>query len=218
VAVTNNVSGSPRTDLVQWDGTTLTVKAGVAGPTFPCPAPDGGNIPIGVVLVPTSPSNLVRDINKQLATAEPVIVAHYTAKDGIHASRVGVVINPATSSATFVDADEMALSVYFPESGFKYELNWDTVMAQDYGIVREGGAIGMNFDGTDEDDLVVTRNSAWGSPSLLGVFEYEFELSIHYQRLFAVGSHQLKGRYRRDAAGTGITLLFKRRRIWITRP
>lgn len=217
LAIAANVSGSPRTDLVQWDGSTLTVKTGTPGALFPCPAPDGGNIPIGVVFVPTSAGDLVRDINKQLATADPVIVAHYSAKGGVHASRVGVVPNPATSSLTFVDADEMGLSVFFPQSGYKYELNWDTVMAQDYGMVREGGAIGMNFDGTDEDDAVVSRNSAWGSPALLGVFEYEFQLSIHYQRLFAIGSHTLKGRYRRDAAGTGIALLQKRRRIWITR-
>lgn len=217
LAIANNVSGSPRTDLVQWDGTTLTVKTGTPGALFPCPVPDGGNIPIGVVLVPDSPTNNVKSINGQLATLEPVIVAHYCAKNGIHASRVGVVINPATSSLTFVDADEMGLSVFFPQSGYKYELNWDTVMAQDYGMVREGGAIGMNFDGSDEDDLLITRNSAWGSPALLGVFEYEFYLNIHYQRLFAIGSHTLKGRYRRDAAGTGIALLQKRRRIWITR-
>lgn len=217
LVIAANVSGSPRTDLVQWDGTSLTVKTGTPGALFPCPAPDGGNIPIGVVFIPTSAGNLVRDINKQLATSDPVIVAHYCAKSGIHASRVGVTPDPSTSSVTFVDADEMGLSVFFPQSGYKYELSWDTVMAQDYGMVREGGVIGMNFDGSDEDDAVISRNSAWGSPSLLGVFEYEFELSIHYQRLFAIGSHTLKGRYRRDASGTGIALLQKRRRIWIER-
>ncbi len=216
LAIGANASGFPRTDLVQWDGTTLAVKPGTASASFTCPTPDGGNIPVAVVLIPPGAPDLVRNMNKQGTFLEAVIVAYYYAGGGLHASRVATVSNPSTTSLTFVDADDMALNVYFPKDGFQYELNWDTVMCQEYGLVREGGFIGYQFDGADENDFIISRRSLWGSPSLLGVFEYCFYLNIHYNRLVTQGSHLLKGRYKRDPFGTSIALDEKRRRIWVT--
>lgn len=217
VAVTNNVSGSPRTDLVQFDGATITVKPGTPGATFPCPAPDTGNIPLAVILVPDSPAALVDSVNKQGTTNNPVIVAHYYANGGLHASRVGVTVDPASSSATYVDADEMALSVYFPRVGYKYELNWDTVVSQAlYGFLNEGALINMSWDGSDEDDDVVRRgnleNNLLGAVSIHG---WEKTIALHYQRLVTIGSHLLRGRWKVGQISTQEKLAKKRRRIWI---
>lgn len=217
VAVTTNVSGTPRTDLVQFDGISITVKVGTPGVTFPCPSPDAGNIPLAVILVPTTPSNLVDSINKQSTILAPVLVAHYYANGGLHASRVGVVPDPSTSSATYIDADEMALSVYFPRVGYRYELNWDTVVAQAlYGFLNEGALVNMSFDGVDEDDDVVRRGNL--SNNLLGgvsIHGWEKTIALHYQRLITVGSHLLKGRWKVGQISTPETLSKKRRRIWI---
>jgi len=215
--VANNVSGLPRTDLVQFDGVTITVKPGTPGATFPCPPPDAGNIPLAVVLVPDSPFNLVDSINKQSALAAPVMVAHYYANGGLHASRVGVTVDPVGSSTTYVDAEEMALSVYFPRLGYRYELNWDTVIKQNlYGFLNEGAFINMNWDGSDEDDAVVARgnmeNNFLGSVSIHG---WEKTIALHYQRLVTVGNHTMKGRWRIGQISTPERLSQKRRRIWI---
>jgi hypothetical protein len=217
VAVTTNVSGSPRTDLVQYDGVNITVKAGTPGATFPCPAPDPGNIPLAVVLVPNSPAGLVNSINKQAALGNPVIVAHYYANGGLHASRVGVTSDPVSSSSTYVDAEEMALSVYFPRVGYRYELNWDTVIKQNlYGFLNEGAFINMSWDGSDEDDAVVARgnmeNNLLGGVSIHG---WEKAIALHYQRLVTVGSHLMVGRWRVGQISTPERLSQRRRRIWI---
>jgi hypothetical protein len=216
-AVTTNVSGFPRTDLVQFDGANITVKAGTPGATFPCPAPDPGNIPLAVVLVPNSPAALVDSINKQAALGNPVLVAHYYANGGLHASRVGVTVDPVSSSSTYVDAEEMALSVYFPRVGYRYELNWDTVIKQNlYGFLNEGAFINMSWDGSDEDDAVVARgnmeNNLSGEVSIHG---WEKAIALHYQRLVTVGSHLMVGRWRVGQISTPERLSQKRRRIWI---
>lgn len=215
VPVTNNISGSPRTDLVQFDGITITVKPGTPGATFPCPAPDVGNIPLAVVLVPNAPFNLVQSINKQSSLSAPVMVAHYYANGGLHASRVGVTVDPTTTSTIFVDAEEMALSVYFPRIGYRYELNWDTMIKQTlYGFFSEGAFINMSFDGTDEDDDIQTRGYLH-SDFAVSLDGFEVGVVMHYNRLVTVGSHLLKGRWKIGQVSTPEKLSKKRRRIWI---
>jgi hypothetical protein len=212
LAVSTNVSGSNRWDLLQWDGSSFSMKLG----TPDCPAPDPGNVPVAVVLVPHLPDSLVRSMNKQATLTNPVIVAYYYANGGLHASRVGVDFDPTTSSTVFVDANQMELSLYFPKTAYRYEFNWDTMIKQIlYGFFSEGAFINMMYDGTDEDDSVVTRgylHSDFGV-SLDG---FEIGMGIHYNRLVIAGSHTLKGRWRIGQISTPERLSQKRRRIWIT--
>ena len=217
VAIPTNVSGSPRTDLIQYDGITITAKNGTPGATFPCPSPDPGNIPLAVVLVPDSPPNYVDSMNTQGAVANAVIVAYYYANGGLHASRVGVTPDPSTSSSTYIDADEMALSVYFPRLGYRYELNWDTVIAQSlYGFLNEGALINMSWDGVDESEDVVRRgylhNNLLGGVSIHG---FEITVAMHYNRKVTLGTHLMKGRWKVGQISTAEKLARMRRRIWI---
>lgn len=217
VTVTNNISGSPRTDLLQWDGTSLTLKAGTPGATAPCPTPDVNNIPVAVVYVPTGASALVRSMNKQSSTLDPVIIAYYYANGGLHASRVGATSDPSTTSATYIDANEMFLPVYFPRTGYRYELAWDAQVKQAlYGFLNEGFSITMMFDGADEDTSVVDRgylhNDLVGSVSIHG---FVLSQGLCYNRLVNAGSHYIKGRWKVGNISAAQTLNQKRRRIWI---
>jgi hypothetical protein len=212
LAVSTNISGSNRWDLLQWNGSVFSMKLG----TPACPAPDAGNVPVAVVLVPDSPAGLVRSMNKQATLSEPVIVAYYYANGGLHASRVGVDFDPSTSSTVFVDANQMELSLYFPKTGYRYEFNWDTMIKQIlYGFFNEGAFINMGYDGADEDDAVVTRGYLH-SDFAVSLDGFEVGMGIHYNRLVVAGSHTLKGRWRIAQISTPERLSQRRRRIWIT--
>lgn len=211
VTVATNVSGNNRWDLLQYNGA-FSMKLG----TPACPAPDVGYVPVAVVLVPDSPSSLVRSMNKQSTLSDPVIVAYYNANGGLHASRVGVTVDPSTTSLVFVDALEMDLSLYFPRVGYRYELHWDTMIKQTlYGFFSEGAFINMSFDGTDEDDDVQTRGYLH-SDFAVSLDGFEIGVVMHYNRLVTVGSHELRGRWKIGQVSTPEKLSQKRRRIWVT--
>jgi len=216
VTVTNNVSGSPRTDLLQWNGTNLTLKAGTPGATAQCPLPDANNIPVAVVYVPTSASALVRSMNKQSSTSDPVIIAYYYANGGLHASRVGATSDPATTSTVYIDADEMFLPVYFPRAGYRYELAWDAQVRQDlYGFLSEGFSITMMYDGADEDSSVVDRGYIHSNLGAVSIHGFVLSQGLCYNRLVNAGSHYVKGRWKVGNVSAAQTLNQKRRRIWI---
>jgi len=216
VTVSANVSGNPRTDLLQWNGASLTLKAGTPGATAPCPAPDTNNIPVAVVLVPTGAGTLVRSMNKQTLTTDPVIVAYYYANGGLHASRVGVTSSPSTTSTAYIDAHEMHLSAYFPRTGYRYELSWDAQVRQElYGFISEGFYITMMYDGADEDPAVVDRGYVHNNFGSVSIHGFVLTQGLCYNRLITAGSHYIKGRWKVGNVSAAQILNQKRRRIWI---
>lgn len=207
---------NPRVDLLQVSTSgTVSVKAGTAAADPTCPTPDANNAALAVAYIPANGDNLVRDMNGQLATTEPVIIAHYYANGGLHASRVGVTADPSTTSDTFVDADEMTLPVYFPDDGYSYELCWDVVIQETYGVLREGAVIGIEVDGTDKTEAIFARASAHELLSAESIFRFDYFLSVHLNQRLSQGSHIIQGRWQKDGAGTSIEMKDQQRRIWI---
>lgn len=217
VALSPNVSGNPRTDLLEWNGTSLGVVQGTPSADAPCPDPTPGSVPIAVALVPNAASSRLDSMNKQSSLSAPVIVAHYYACGGLHASRVGVTLDPTTNSTTYVDAQEMLLSVHFPRTGYRYELAWDAVIEQNlYGFLSEGALITMKFDGLDEDEDVFRRgylhNTITGGVSIHG---FQVSVAMFYNRLITAGAHTMVGRWKVGNLSVAQKLSRKRRRIWI---
>lgn len=214
--VTNNLSGFPRTDMLQWNGLVLTVKPGIPGTDGPCPAPDAGNIPICLVFVPDSPGFVVDDMNKQANIGDPVIVAYYYANGGLHASRVGAQNDPALTSNVYVDAQEMMLSYYITRPGFRYELAWDVQVRQNYfGILNEGFTMNMSFDGLDEDEDVQPRGYIHTNFSGFSLHGFILSQIMCYNRLQNLGSHILKGRIKLGNISAPEIINKRRRRIWL---
>ncbi len=212
-AVTNNVSGNPRTDLVQFDGTTLSVKPGTAGANFPCPSPDANNIPIAVIYVPNTPSTLVDELDAQAAVANPVIVGYYYANGGLLASRIGVTADPTTSSASYVDAPEMGISAYFPHVGSKYEAEFDTQFSVgDNATPSLMCTVNINVDGSNAADAFARSGQVTNGTNALPTTG---QLRTAYRPVLSVGEHRVKGRFRQDAGTVNATLTATRRRLVI---
>jgi hypothetical protein len=116
--ISANASGNPRVDLVQWNGTALSVKAGVTGADPDCPAPDAGNVPIAVVWVPTG---FTQVLNIGSSAANGKLIALYFVT-GLFAWRVGT---DTTTSTAGVDIADTKLPLYIPKAhaGFRAELN-----------------------------------------------------------------------------------------------
>jgi len=117
---TTNTSGNPRVDLVQFSGTTISVKAGTAGASPVCPAPDTGYIPVAVAFLPNA-YTAIYNIGTEV-DAEGVVIAFYTAANGLYAHRhdnedIGI------SSATYVLLESMYLPVYINNAGFNYKID-----------------------------------------------------------------------------------------------
>jgi hypothetical protein len=126
LTITANSSGNPRVDLVQWNGTALTVKAGTAGADPACPSPDAGNIPIAVVYVPTGFSN-VRSLGTG-TTSQAVMIAIYGALKGLWAIRRQAGSAQAIADVTLVELTNTSLPVYIPKGGSsRYRLNFNGV-------------------------------------------------------------------------------------------
>lgn len=144
IAVTANASGNPRIDMVQWDGKSLTVKAGTAAAAPVCPTPDSGNVPIALLYLPTGYTE-VYGIGAG-GGGGGHIFAYYYAYSGLFAHRVGVTQDDV-SSASYVDVDDMYLSCYFPKSGLGYEFEFAALVANVSATDVEGAlTIGCNGD------------------------------------------------------------------------
>ncbi len=216
IALTAPDGSNPRVDLLQVDSDgTLSMKDGTAAADPACPAPDTGQAALAVAYVPANGDNVLRDMNEQTAVTQPVVIANYYANGGLHASRVGVTADPSTTSDTFVDADEMTLPVYFPDDGYSYELCWDVVIQETYGVLREGAVIGIEIDGTDKTEAIFARSSAHELLDADSIFRFDYFLSVHLNQRMSQGAHIIQGRWQKDGSGTSIEMKDQQRRIWI---
>ena len=131
-------------------------------------------------------------------------------------SRIIVTDSPSTSSSTYIDADEMFLPLYFPRAGFRYELCWDAQVAQDYyGFNSEGFLITMGFDGTDEDDNIITRGYIHANLGSVSISGFMLSQMLIYNRFVSAAAHRLKGRWKVGNVSSAQILKYKRRRIWV---
>jgi len=108
-------AGLIRCDMVQWDGTTINVKAGTAAAigTANAPTPDAGFIPLALVMV-FNGDTTIRDMGKldSSSTSKGRIYAYYFARRGIYAASQAAQDSTATSG----DDPEVILPVYHPRS------------------------------------------------------------------------------------------------------
>lgn len=208
---------NPRVDIAQVStGGELSMKAGTAAADPAVPEPDADHAFLAAIWVPANSSGLVRDMNGQLAITEAVIIEYYYMNGGVHASRVGVTADPSTTSNTFVDAEEMQLPVYLPDLGVPYEVCFDTVIQEVYGVLREGAVIGLEIDGSDLTEAIFARSSSFELLNAEDIFKYVYFLSVHHNPpLPSAGPHRIFGRWHKDSAGTSIEMKDQQRRIWI---
>lgn len=106
--------GLVRCDMVQWDGTTINVKAGTAAAisSATAPSPDSGFIPLALVMVFNGDAT-VRNMGllDSSSASKGRIYAYYFADRGIFAaSQAGV------DTTTSGDDPEVALPIYHPRS------------------------------------------------------------------------------------------------------
>lgn len=99
LTVTANASGDPRVDLIEWNGTALSVLAGTPAAIPASPSPTSGRIPIATIYVPDSFSTV---LSMGVASAsEAHIIAYYHAFGGLFATRL--------TSVQVVAADALGL-------------------------------------------------------------------------------------------------------------
>lgn len=107
--------GLTRCDMVQWNGTTINVKAGTAAAigTADAPTPDSGFIPLALTMV-FNGDTTVRDMGKtdSSSASKGRIYAYYFARRGIYAASQAAQDSTATSG----DDPEVILPVYHPRS------------------------------------------------------------------------------------------------------
>lgn len=114
LTITANASGNPRVDMIQWNGTTLSVKAGTAAADPACPSPDAGYVPIAIVYVPTGFTS-VRSLGT--LTVQGVMIAVYSSTRGLFActARSGGPQNVAGTTPTELTGS--SLPIYIPRGG-----------------------------------------------------------------------------------------------------
>jgi hypothetical protein len=107
--------GLVRCDMVQWDGTTINVKAGTAAAiaSANAPTPDAGFIPLALTMV-FNGDTTVRDMGKldSSSASKGRIYAYYFARRGIYAAS-----QAAQDTTTSGDDPEVALPLYHPRNG-----------------------------------------------------------------------------------------------------
>jgi len=107
-------AGLVRCDMVQWNGTTISVKAGTAAAisSADSPTPDSGYIPLALTMV-FNGDTTVRDMGKldSSSSSKGRIYAYYFARRGIFASS-----QAAQDTTTSGDDVEVALPLYHPRS------------------------------------------------------------------------------------------------------
>lgn len=108
---------NPRVDMVQWNGTTLSMKNGTAASisTMNAPSPDSGNIPIALIFVYAN-GTTIKNLGQQDATGQfNAIFAYYYARRGLYAC----LLARQSSSGPFGGTADpvVALPVYNARSG-----------------------------------------------------------------------------------------------------
>jgi len=108
---------NPRVDMVQWNGTTLSMKNGVAATisTMNAPSPDAGNIPLALIFIYPN-GTTIKDLGQQDATGQfNAIFAYYYSRRGLYAC----LLARQNSSANFNNTADpvVALPVYNARSG-----------------------------------------------------------------------------------------------------
>lgn len=156
---TLNVSAAPgaglvRVDMVQWDGSTLTIKDGTAAAigSVSCPTPDVGNIPVALIFIYAA-GTTVRDLGYQDASGQfNAIFAYYYSRRGLYAALVSRQ-DSSVASGGLVDP-VVALPVYNARAGL-YEVGFNGSLEQADGNLTLGMEVIVRLDGTN-----ITRTDA----------------------------------------------------------
>ena len=134
VNVTAADATNPRVDMVQWDGATLSVKAGTPASisTMNAPTPDANNIPLALIFIYPN-GTTIRNMGLQDASGQfNAIFAYYYARRGLYAA---LLARQDSSVSSALQADPVvALPVYHPRTGV-------VSISYDGSVVTAGGAI-----------------------------------------------------------------------------
>lgn len=180
LSISANASGNPRVDMIQWNGVTLSVKAGTAAADPACPTPDAGNIPIAVVYVPTGFTS-ARSLGT--LTVQAVMIAVYSATRGLWACTIRLSAAQNIAGASNVEFTGVSLPVYIPKGGaaryrFGFTANATFNDANGQMTVR------FNMDGADESPGVALHEGDVGSAGQI------VRLSLSGLLRFGIGNGQ----------------------------
>lgn len=138
---TLNVSAAdatnPRIDMVQWNGTSLTLVTGTPASitTISCPSPTAGNIPIALIFVYPL-GTTIKDLGQQDATGQfNAIFAYYYARRGLYAC----LLSRQSSAGPFGGTADpvVALPVYNARSGiYRFEYTGNLTVADGSTVCR----------------------------------------------------------------------------------
>jgi len=121
---------NPRIDMVQWDGTTLTLVTGTPASisTISCPSPSANNIPLALIFVYAN-GTTIKNLGQQDATGQfNAIFAYYYARRGLYAC----LLSRQSSSGPFGGTADpvVALPVYNARSGiYRFEYTGNLTVA-----------------------------------------------------------------------------------------
>lgn len=162
---TLNVTAAPvanvRIDMVQWDGTTLSLVTGVNNTisTVSCPSPTAGNIPLALIFIYAN-GTTIRDLGQQDATGQfNAIFAYYYARRGLYACLLARQSSAGPFGGT---ADPVvALPVYNARSGiYRFEYTGNLTVADGSTVCRLQVIValdGTQFSGSGTPNTTVSQ-------------------------------------------------------------
>lgn len=189
---TLNVSAAPgagnvRVDMVQWDGTTLTIKDGTAAAisAVSCPTPDVGNIPIALIFI-YALGTTVRDLGYQDATGQfNAIFAYYYSRRGLYAALLSRQ-DSSVASGGVVDP-VVALPVYNARAAL-YDVKFNGSLQQADGNLTLGIEVIFRLDGTS---ITRTDSTQRIGTSPNSISQGRAGIGVQYSRAqVAAGAHR----------------------------
>jgi hypothetical protein len=157
LTITANSSGSPRVDMIQWDGKTLAVLAGTPNGNPQAPSPSANNVPVALVYVPNAFSTVRSFGFVESGVAQARIIGFYHAISGLYAW-MGSTASQQTNAIAGTEFTTFRLPVYIPRLGARWQysmsafINLDAAASNGAKIIPviEGGLTGFDLiDGVD---------------------------------------------------------------------
>jgi hypothetical protein len=189
ITFTTNTSGSERIDLVQYDGTSVTVVVGTPGASPQCPSPATGCIPILVVRLATGYTG-ISNIDQIAGSA---IMAYYNI-GGMYASKI-VSASHTIASGAASQIGLLRIPVYLTKAGFGYE-TWSSAMVTGDVSARTKAEIYPKYDTaviyptafitTEAGDGIATANSNTAHTHAVGMAVSPVTVGPHYFSLFGL--------------------------------
>jgi hypothetical protein len=184
---------NPRVDMVQWDGTTLSLVTGTPASisTMVCPNPSANNIPIALIFI-YPVGTTIRNLGYQDGSGQfNVIFAYYYARRGLYAC----LLSRQNSAGLMTNTDDpvVALPIYQPRLGmFRFDYKGCLTVsdgANALGLQVIPALDGTVFNGSGAPQ--VTANQGYVEGPIASVNSSNVTVAVTYTRAqIAAGAHR----------------------------